>query len=332
VNRHPPLRAAIVGAGLMGRWHAHALTRAGGLLVAVVDPCRPRAEALAAAYPGARHGASLDDVLDWGIDVVHVTTPLPTHAPLALRALDAGCHTLVEKPLAETHAATCALLDAAEARNRLLCPVHQFLFQTGVLRALAALGRVGPLLHVDAVVCSAGADSSSGMDHPALIAEILPHPLALFARLCPGHLADADWQVHYPQPGELRAIARLGPVSVGLLVSSRGRPTSNGLRLVGAHGTVHVDLFHGFCVVEPGEVSRIRKITHPFVLAGATVAAAGLNLVQRTARGEPAYPGLRPLIARYYAAIRGEGAPPIAAPEIAAVAAARDNLLRRALL
>ncbi|HLZ29820.1 MAG TPA: Gfo/Idh/MocA family oxidoreductase [Chloroflexota bacterium] len=320
-----PVRAAVVGAGLMGRWHADALTRVGGRLVAVVDPVEERAAALASNY-SATTAATLDELLKhMAVDVVHVTAPLASHAALVLSALAAGCHVLVEKPLAESLATTCRLLDAAQRADRLLCPVHQFLFQDGFLQAVQAVQRIGPLLHVDAVACSAGAVNH---DPDALLPEILPHPLALVGRLCPGKLADAAWHIQHPRPGELRATTVLGQVSIGLLLSSAGRPTTNTLRLVAEHGTLHVDLFHGFCVVEPGEVSRARKIVHPFTLAGATLGAAGFNLLRRAARHEPAYPGLRTLIERFYAAVRGEADPPISPTESIAVASARATLVR----
>jgi hypothetical protein len=74
-------------------------------------------------------------------------------------------------------------------------------------------------------------------------------------------------------------------------------------------------------------VSRRRKVAHPFLLAGGTLWSAAANLAARAARREPAYPGLRELVSRFYAAVRYDTEPPVAAAETLAVAAARDALL-----
>jgi predicted dehydrogenase len=328
----PPrtLRAAVAGAGLMGRWHADAIARAGGAVAVVADPDARRAAALAARSAGARSVATLAEALaGGGIDVVHVCTPLDTHEPLARAALEQGAHVLVEKPLAPTADATAGLLRLAAERGRLLCPVHQFLFQQGVLRAQEALGALGPLLHADAVACSVGADGLGDAALDRVAAEILPHPLALLARLVPEPLPAARWHVQHPAAGEVRATAGFGAVSASILVSMRGRPTANALRLTAARGTVHVDLFHGFCVAETGAVSRARKVAHPFALSGGTMAAAAANLLARAATGEVAYPGLRELVRRFYAAARDGEASPITGAEAMDVAAARDLLLRK---
>jgi len=55
--------------------------------------------------------------------------------------------------------------------------------------------------------------------------------------------------------------------------------------------------------------------------------AAAINLAARSARHEPAYPGLRELVRRLYTAIRGQTAGPISPAETLAVAEARDRLL-----
>jgi predicted dehydrogenase len=234
---------------------------------------------------------------------------------------------LVEKPLAPTATATAKLLDLAAARGRLLCPVHQFLFQPGVLGAQSALPAIGPLLHAEVVSCSAGADGCPDGERDRVAAEILPHPLALLARVLPAPLAAADWHLDHPAAGELRATGSLGGCSFTILVSMRGRPTTNVLRLIGERGTVHVDLFHGFHVVEAGAVSRARKIAHPFLLSGATLRAATRNLLSRAARREVAYPGLRELTRRFYNAVRRGAEPPISPRETLDVATARDALL-----
>jgi predicted dehydrogenase len=325
-----PLRSAIVGAGLMGRWHAHAVVRAGGTVAAIVDPLRQRAERLAGTYRRARLVPNLDSLHpESGIDVIHICTPLETHEALTRAALERGCHVLVEKPLAASGPVTRELLRLAESRGVLLCPVHQFLFQPGVLRLRELLPRILPLRHVDYVACSAGAVGVSGAERDRILLEILPHPLSLLERVLPGSVPDIDWYLQHPLPGELHALSSFGGASVSLLVSLAGRPTRNTLRLIGAGGTVHLDLFHGFAVAEPGSSSRRYKIVHPFVMSGATALHAARNLAARVLRAEPAYPGLRELIRRFYAAVRDDGPAPISAGEVLAVASARDRLATR---
>lgn len=328
MSARAPLRAAVIGSGLMGRWHAAALRRAGGTVVAIADRDPSCAGALAARHPGARAVADLDAALAAGVDVVHICTPTPSHAALAERALTAGRHSIVEKPLAPDAAATAALLHLAETRGRLLCPAHQFLFQAGVLAAARRLPALGRPLHLDLTVCSAGAAGRPEDAQDGLVAEILPHPLALARRLLAAPLADLPWQVARPRPGELRATAVVGDATLSLLVSLHGRPTANALRLIAERGTIHADLFHGYALVEGGAASRARKVAHPFLLAASTLGAASANLARRAAAREPAYPGLRQLIAACYAAVRGVAPPPIAPTEVLDVAAARDALLR----
>ena len=72
--------------------------------------------------------------------------------------------------------------------------------------------------------------------------------------------------------------------------------------------------------------TRAYKIVQPFVEAGRTLAAATGNLAARVARGEPAYPGLRTLVARVYAAAERGGTAPIHMGEVLAVARAVDAI------
>jgi predicted dehydrogenase len=325
-NRAAVLRAAIVGAGLMGQWHAHAVARVGGTVAVIVDPVRARALRLARSHPEARLAPQLDALAPGDVDVVHVCTPLESHAPLVRAAVERGCHVLVEKPLSATREATAELLRLAESRGVLLCPVHQFLFQPGVLRLSELLPRILPLRHVDYVAASAGADGRSDAERDRVVLDILPHPLSLLERIGPDSIQSIDWQLQHPVPGELRASGRMGTASVSLLVSLGGRPTRNTLRLIGGGGSVHLDLFHGFAVAEPGAASRRHKILHPFALSGATAFGAARNLAVRAMRVELAYPGLRELVRRFYAAVRDGGPAPISAEETLAVATVRDRL------
>jgi len=305
------IRAAIAGAGLMGFWHAQSIARVGGEVAAVCDVDDAAARSLANRFKSAHASTRLEDVLEQEkIDILHICTPLSSHFELAATALSRGTHVLIEKPMTP-HCAETEQLYARAADNRvLLCPVHQLPFQRGVRRALAELGKIGQLRHFEAIFCSAGGAGGSREELDQIVAEILPHPLSLMQLFAPGTLSEKPWVVTRPAPGEFRATLTAQGICFSILISMNSRPTASTLRLLATAGTIHVDLFHGFCVVEPGKVSQWRKIIHPFDLSLRMLTAAGLNIFQRGLAWDLAYPGLRPLIQRFYAAIAsGEQAP-----------------------
>ncbi len=318
----------IVGAGLMGRWHAHAARKLGARVAAVVDPDPTRAVALAGRHGGCAPFARLEEALGAAPEatIVHVCTPSAAHEALAGAALAAGRHVMVEKPLAPDLATTRRLLEAAAARGRLLCPVHQFVFQRGVLRAHALLPEFGPLRHFDMRVCSAGADGKSDAERDDIALEILPHALALAVRFCPAPITDGAWGLRRMAAGELQGDGAVGGASVTARISMSGRPPVNELRLVGERGAVYADLFHGFSYLETGPASQAGKVARPFALALRHGAAATANLALRALGGEQAYPGLRELVRRFYAAGAGVGKAPILPDETLAVAEVWDRL------
>ena len=107
----------VVGAGLMGRWHADAFARTGEKVAAVVDSDQDRARGLGSNY-GAACFDSLKDVVTRAVvgsgDIAAICAPLADHASLIRTALEADLHVLAEKPLAEDAAATRELLELAE--------------------------------------------------------------------------------------------------------------------------------------------------------------------------------------------------------------------------
>lgn len=320
--------AVVVGAGLMGRWHAAAAARAGARVAVIVDADAARASDLARRFSGSTAQTELGPALAGRRGaMVHLCTPTGTHEAMARAAIGAGCHVLVEKPLAPTAAATGALLEAAARKGVLLCPCHQFLFQRGVARAFARLPRLGAVRHVEAVICSAGAEGADAAGRDQVALDVLPHPLSLLARLLSAAtVSGLRWQVLHGGAGEIRASAAAGGTTAAIAVSMGARPTQNVLRVLADGGSIHCDLFHGFAVAEPGTVSRARKIVHPFATGTATMLAAGGNLVRRAVRGESAYPGLRELVDLCYRSAADGRPSPVAPEETLAVAAARDAI------
>ncbi len=323
-------RAAIVGAGLMGRWHAHACRRAGGQVVAVVDTDTDAAERLARACGTTAHAVSFGTLpATTRIDIVHVCTPGETHVAAIGEALARGCPVIVEKPLAPDASATEAVILAAQQAGLWVVPVHQAVYQDGA-RAALAWARERRLRVFDFRACSAGADSAP--DRAALVAaEILPHPLSLLQVWSPEAFDRITWDVRRPAPGELMATTVAGDVLVRLLISMHARPTRHDLTLLADEGSMVVDLFHGFSWQEPGaRPTRLSKITRPFTAAALGAGHAAVNLARRTIAREPAYPGLTALVAAAYRALGDPRQRPFSDAHTLAVARARDVILRQA--
>lgn len=125
-------RAAVVGCGHFGRYHAQkyaALPDAD--LVAVVD-VNPAAAARVAQEVGSFAVASLDDVIQ-RIDVASVAVPTEYHHAVAEKLLNAGKHILIEKPLAATREEGRELVELAERQGCILQVGHLERFNAAVL-------------------------------------------------------------------------------------------------------------------------------------------------------------------------------------------------------
>jgi predicted dehydrogenase len=110
---HAP-RSAIVGAGMVGSVHAHAVHWAGGQLVAV-SASTPQSSQRAARRLGAEHVATADEIFTADdVDVIHICTPNSLHLEQAAAALAAGKHVICEKPLATTVDDAIVLVEAVE--------------------------------------------------------------------------------------------------------------------------------------------------------------------------------------------------------------------------
>ena len=108
-------------------------------------------ERLASSLPGTRLTAELDDLLaDDELDGVALATPVPSHAELAIRVLEAGKHCLVEKPLAQSAADAERVVAMAQSAERLLMVGHLLEYHPGVrkLAEIAASGRLGDVHYI----------------------------------------------------------------------------------------------------------------------------------------------------------------------------------------
>jgi predicted dehydrogenase len=142
-----PLRVGVAGLGYWGPNLARNFASLPGCELAWCCDSSPEArERAAAQFPGVRVSAELDELLsDPELDAVALATPVPTHAELAVRVLEAGKHCLVEKPLAQSVADAERVLAAAEETGRVLMVGHLLEYHPGIqkLKELTQSGDLG---------------------------------------------------------------------------------------------------------------------------------------------------------------------------------------------
>jgi predicted dehydrogenase len=146
-----PLRIAVVGLGYWGPNLARNFAALPGCELAwCCDPSESVRTRLASRFPQARFTGDLDEVLgDPALDAVALATPVPSHAELAVRVLEAGKHCFVEKPLAQSVADAERAVAAGEAAGRVLMVGHLLEYHPGVqrLKQLSDSGELGDRIY-----------------------------------------------------------------------------------------------------------------------------------------------------------------------------------------
>ncbi len=128
------IRAAVVGVGYLGRFHAQKYAQLPDCeLIAVVDS-NPAAREAVAAELGTRALADHRTLLG-EVDAVSVVTPTPAHFGIARELLGGGAHVLVEKPITESPEQARELIRLARERERVLQVGHLERFNGTILAA-----------------------------------------------------------------------------------------------------------------------------------------------------------------------------------------------------
>lgn len=125
----------------------------------VVDLTPQRLAAVQSLYPSIEVSSSVDELWnDTSIDAVVIATPVFTHFELAKKALQAGKHVLIEKPMTDTAAHALELIDLAEQKGKLLMVDHTFLYTGAVqkMRSLVDSGALGKLKYFDSTRINLG--------------------------------------------------------------------------------------------------------------------------------------------------------------------------------
>jgi predicted dehydrogenase len=147
-----PIRLAVIGTGAISQIvHVPIFAEREDVeLVALADTDIPKAETIARRFGIAEVIDPEEAVEREDLDGVVICAPNHTHEEMSIRALNAGKHVFVERPLASTAAGAQRVIDAAEAAGKCLVVglPHRFRPEVAALRSFVAGGELGDLYAV----------------------------------------------------------------------------------------------------------------------------------------------------------------------------------------
>ena len=139
------MKAAVIGAGMIGYYHAHGLKQAGADIIAIADPVKELRDKVADEFGIPLRVKDYRDLLNEEIDFITVGTPNNLHRSITVDFLKAGKHVICEKPMARNLQEADDMLEAAEEYGRMLFVAHnhRFIPQYRLVGKLIKEGEIG---------------------------------------------------------------------------------------------------------------------------------------------------------------------------------------------
>jgi predicted dehydrogenase len=211
------LQWGVIGTGAIANDFATALSTSERCRIVNVTSFPGLAQPFAAKYGVARATDALDELLaDPEVQAVYVATPHPLHEELALAAIAAGKHVLVEKPMATSAEAAGRIIDAAKRRGVFLMEAYMYRCHPSIVELVSRLraGAIGRIRHVRADFGFREPRNPKGrLFDPALagggILDVGGYPVS-FARLIAGIAVGKP----LAEPTRLTAAGQIGPTGV----------------------------------------------------------------------------------------------------------------------
>jgi UDP-N-acetylglucosamine 3-dehydrogenase len=239
-------RVGVVGTGVMGRNHARVLHELPNVeLVGVADSNLDAACQVAGVHATRGYG-SLTELLERETpEAVTVAVPTENHHAAVMKALAAGCHVLVEKPIAATLAQADELVAAARSANRVLAVGHIERYNPAVLELKRRLdeGQLGRVYQFDAQRLG---PFPQRIRDVGVVIDLATHDLDLMRFLTGSEIvrvyAETRRQVHTTREDMVSGLLRLEDGSVGLLQINWLTPTKiRQLTVTGERGMFRAD-------------------------------------------------------------------------------------------
>ena len=179
------MKIGVIGYGYWGPNLVRNFAEAGGVEVRwCADQRRDRLALASRRHPSIRTTEDARQIFDDPeVDAVVIATPVATHHPLAMQALERGKHVLVEKPISRNAAEGREMMERAEKKGLVLMVDHTFIY-TGAVRKMKEIldsGEIGELQYLDSVRINLGLFQSD-VD---VLWDLAPHDLAILTHLVP---------------------------------------------------------------------------------------------------------------------------------------------------
>ena len=176
---------AVVGAGYWGpNLIRNFMASEASWLWTVCDLDLDRARKVVGRHTSIRITDSFDELLeDPRIEAIALATPASTHHPLAMKAIAAGKHVLIEKPLATSAAAAREIVEAGEAAGVTVMCDHTYCYTQAVdrVRSEVQTGSLGSLQYIDSVRVNLGIVQPD----TNVFWDLLPHDLSIIDSVLP---------------------------------------------------------------------------------------------------------------------------------------------------
>lgn len=347
---HPPelTRVALVGCGQIADAHLKEIAKIdSATVVGVCDYYPELAEQAAQRFHVDRWFADIDTMIqETRPDVVHITTPVQTHAALATQVLRQGVHVYLEKPFTVDLDECQQLLQTALDCERWIQVGHDQSYDPIWLECLRRVraGHYGEIQHIDSVLAYPlngpfGQHVLADKQHwvrrlpGGLFQNTISHPLYKITDLMLDDQPEvwASWfnkEAQADLPTELRVHLRGEQVTANLLFTSNTKPLQRVVRLYGSQAGCEVDFdaqtirtFRSASL--PGALGKLQTAAQSFREAASNLLHIGWRFLKADLHY---FAGMEHLFRAFYAAIRNGEEPPIRYPEIERVTRILDEI------
>ncbi len=325
------LRVALVGCGLIGQWrHIPALLGSKEVeLVAISDENEELVRKVAEKFRIDSYHTDFYEMLKMEeVDMVDICTPPRTHLDFGLHAMEAGCHVLLEKPMALDVLTVDRMVDTSKRNHVKLCVVHNKLFEPVMMKARAMVnqGGIGDLVGIDVKEYVRREDPLlMNKDHwchqlpGGFFAETLPHsvyiaqaflgvmePIAIHARKTSGY----EWVI----ADEIRVIVE-GRKGGGVIAHMYGSPKDKlVVEVYGTKKNLRIDVWNSVLIEYGiGTGSRFSRVLENLGQSSSILVesvAATLSVISGRFHN-----GHHILIRKFIESIRNDTEPPVTLEE-----------------